>query len=376
MVLDIEQNGVWSRDVENASTTGVQNNPSLIPVSDRDKWQSVLRACGNHDVYHLAALNQFSQEHEPGSESFLFYYAQDDVHAAVPILIRPLPEKLGGNYRHLRDAASAYGYPGVICSVENEKDTAADFRDNFHSAFQDALKARDVITLFLRGNPLIDRSWLTRGLGEQILLGKTVALDLSLSDEQQRSQASKRHRNDYRKAVSNGVTISQDPDFRLLDTFVQLYSQTMTAANASDFYFFDKPYFENLKRHLGENVSMFHVHCGERIVGSTVVFMTDGIIQYHLGGWALDTGNLSPLRILVEHLRLWGKENGYRWVHLGGGVGARDDSLLRFKRSFSKSEFDYYISRVIVDQSRYDSVCAAAGCDIAQDGFFPAYRGS
>lgn len=376
MVLDIAQNGVWPRDVENASAAGVQNSSSLIPVSELDKWQSVLRACGNHDVYHLAALNQFSQEQEPGSKSFLFYYAQDGVHAAVPIMIRPLPEKLGRNYRHLRDAASAYGYPGVICSVENEKDVATDFRDNFHSAFQDALKARDVIALFLRGNPVIDRNWLTRGLGEQSLLGRTVALDLSLSDEQQRLQASKRHRNDYRKAVSNGVTISQDPDFQQLDTFVQLYSQTMIAAQATDFYFFDKSYFEDLKRHLGENVSMFHVHDGGRIVGSTVVFLTDGIIQYHLGGWAQETGNLSPLRILVEHLRLWGKENGYRWVHLGGGVGARDDSLLRFKRSFSKTEFDYYISRVIVDQNQYDSVCVAAGRDIEQDGFFPAYRGS
>ena len=70
---------------------------------------------------------------------------------------------------------------------------------------------------------------------------------------------------------------------------------------------------------------------------------------------------------------LWGCENGYRTLLLGGGVGSRDDSLLRFKRTFNKGEPEhFFIGEKTVDPEKYRYLLSLRNSPARS--FFPQYR--
>ena len=73
----------------------------------------------------------------------------------------------------------------------------------------------------------------------------------------------------------------------------------------------------------------------------------------------------------------WAQAQGAAYMHLGGGLGGREDSLFHFKAGFSKQRADFFTYRVIADPSAYETLCARwqehhhAPLD---ETFFPAYR--
>jgi hypothetical protein len=70
----------------------------------------------------------------------------------------------------------------------------------------------------------------------------------------------------------------------------------------------------------------------------------------------------------------WAKAAGNRVLHLGGGVGSRNDALFQFKAGFSDLRSSFETWRVICDEARYLKLIEDAGVSGASvDGFFPAY---
>jgi hypothetical protein len=96
-------------------------------------------------------------------------------------------------------------------------------------------------------------------------------------------------------------------------------------------------------------------------------------LHYHLGGTA-DAGRGSGASQLALYaLARWGQENGFATLHLGGGVGGRDDSLLRYKLRFAPAgRVEAAIGKAVHDMPAYLRLAGADAVD--WDGFFPAYR--
>ena len=49
----------------------------------------------------------------------------------------------------------------------------------------------------------------------------------------------------------------------------------------------------------------------------------------------------------------WARARGNRWLHLGGGVGARADGVFAFKAGFSQLRWRFRTLRVIADETQY-----------------------
>ena len=99
-------------------------------------------------------------------------------------------------------------------------------------------------------------------------------------------------------------------------------------------------------------------------------------MNYHLSGSLREYANLAPTNLLLYEAALWGHANGCRTMHMGGGVGSREDSLLTFKRSFYRGDdlTQFSIGKRIMDRKRYDELVALRG-DCESSTFFPQYRG-
>jgi lipid II:glycine glycyltransferase (peptidoglycan interpeptide bridge formation enzyme) len=102
-----------------------------------------------------------------------------------------------------------------------------------------------------------------------------------------------------------------------------------------------------------------------------------GIVHLHLGGSDPRFERAHPSKLLYHRTRLWAKDRGDTWMHLGGGRGADDDSLLHFKAGFGGDRMPYRTLRLVVDEDGYRALLAARfpeGVPESAAGFFPAYR--
>jgi hypothetical protein len=84
---------------------------------------------------------------------------------------------------------------------------------------------------------------------------------------------------------------------------------------------------------------------------------------------------------LLDTARLWAAGQQARVFHLGGGVGARTDSLFQFKAGFSPQRHEFLTWRWILEPERYRAVCEerersdeSSGLELASADYFPEYR--
>ena len=82
-------------------------------------------------------------------------------------------------------------------------------------------------------------------------------------------------------------------------------------------------------------------------------------------------------------MRLWAKERGNQYLHIGGGVGGQKDNLYTFKSGFSKQRHEFFTLRSIVDTEKYNDLLHFRAKaidksveDLQESNFFPAYRAS
>jgi GNAT superfamily N-acetyltransferase len=340
----------------------------LIPSSDPAQWDEAVARCGDHDVYHLAGYHRVPTPLAGAAAAWLFTIEHAGEHVAVPFLVRPI--SVGSDY----DATSAYGYPGVICSVSAPNDlTVAAFQCGLGEAFDEF----GVITWFGRQHPLFNTDWLLEDAAEVIGIGQTIAIDLTPTEAELQALANNNHRRNLRKAEALGVTVVEDRRFERIAMFRGLYDATMIRNGAPAEYLFPESYYAALKAELGDRVTMFHAMVDDRVASSVIMFRHRGIVQYHLGGTHEDFATAGTARFLLEHVRRWAKANGDRWYHLGGGVGSTEDSLFRFKAGFAKTFKRYRIVKWIQNEERYRDLTGArrGKQPPPTEGFFPAYRG-
>ena len=217
-----------------------------------------------------------------------------------------------------------------------------------------------------------------RRFGSLVQSGETVAIDLTLGEDALWQQIRSNHRRDITKSLARGETADVDPAWSGQPMFVQAYRETMTRVGAASYYFFPDEYFDDLRLALGEHVHLWTVRNGPAVIAGAVFTECNGIVQYHLGGTLNDALPSNPLKLLFWRAATWFKERGNRWLHLGGGFGGAQDSLMHFKRGFSSRTFPFYTWRVVLNPKMYDDLLTRAGhmrdAGTPATSFFPAYR--
>jgi hypothetical protein len=239
---------------------------------------------------------------------------------------------------------------------------------------------RRVVTAFSRLHPLIAQRDLLAGLGEVGDVGLTVSVDLTLPADEQWAGYSKKRRRIIRKTREAGVVCVHDREREYRREWVRIYGETMRRVKAPRYYEFDADYFEQLATELGDVLHLFIALLDGDVVAGGLFTLCDGIVQAHLGATADAHLKLSPARLVDDTARRWAHESGARVFHLGGGVAGLEDSLFRYKASFSDRRHEFAVWRWVIDQAVYDELCAATerggdrGAGSGETGFFPAYR--
>jgi Acetyltransferase (GNAT) domain len=306
----------------------------------------------------------------------LLVYEEGAHTIALPLLLRPIAEVPGLEGTSGWDATSVYGYPGPVLSGEGIGEA---IYARFRRSLERRLNEMNVVSVFSRLHPLLPQRDVLTGLGRIDYRGPTASIDLSLPLQEQRRAMSANHRRQINKLRRSTMHCFHDDSWEFFSDFIAIYMETMQRVHAAPYYHFDKEYFVALRAAIPERLRLFVVRLGgETICGGLFVF-TAGVLQYHLGGTRSACLHLAPMKILFDTVRLWGCAAGATRFHLGGGLGAKEDSLYEFKRRFATDTHDFHIWKWIVDDQRYDELCAlrqraADQVTAPAADFFPAYR--
>jgi Acetyltransferase (GNAT) domain len=347
-------------------------------------WDEWLRDVPR-DIYHTAGYHAFSGECGEGDPT-LIVVGDRRRGIAWPYLLRrvdDVPELVGAD---ARDVNSVYGYPGPLAwgCLPGDRFVARAW-----SEVVQVWRSQRVVAVFTRFHPLLENASLLSGLAwpadeaaglvPVTAVGPTVSIDCTIGDDAARVGYARALRQHIAAGRREGLTTIHDEQWTDLPTFVHLYRETMVRNGAADYYFFDLGYFDRLRAALLGHLHLLVTRLGSTVGAAGLFTEYEGIVQAHLVGTNAKLRALSPFKVLLDDARTWARERGNRVLHLGGGRGGRDDTLMSFKGEFSPRRHLFHTGRWILDEGLYrDLVNArlAVGGDSRQvdPTFFPAYR--
>lgn len=323
----------------------------------------------NSDLYFDENYGKLYEKIENGKAE-IFEFESENGKISNQFIIREIPEKIDGKTYY--DIVTPYGYGGpIIKEIKGDKDKLlVEFEDSFSNY---CLK-NDIVSEFVRFHPIVANALDFEKIYHPTYMRKTLGTNLEKYENPFQSEFSKSCRKTVRQVLKSGVTyrITEKPEN--LEDFKRVYYLNMDRKNAIDYYYFDDEYFENIKKYYKNNIILVEALYEEKVVAAGLYFIYNGIIHVHLSGTDTKYLYLSPAYILKYATTIWGKENGYKLIHYGGGLSnSEEDSLYLFKRKFAQNtDFDFYIGKKIWNKEVYDKLCKMK--NVKDDGFFPAYR--
>ncbi len=312
-------------------------------------WDSYLKVFpkGRTDIYFTEEYHKLYASPEETPKAFV--YEENGNILIFPFLSK---ESLTFDGTIVKDFETAYGYGGPVSNTADQI-----FIRKALKAFYEELQSANYLAGFVRFHPLLNNSEGFDCIGQLIFDRKTVAINLSGTEEEVwMNEIHTKNRNVIKKGAKEGLIFEADYSYQSLDKFIKLYNSTMDKLHADGFYYFGDGYFENFPK-LFPNSFIGKVSYNNQIISAAIFFFDEVYGHYHLSGSDINYLKLSPNNFLLWNAAMELKKHGVQLLHLGGGTGSdENNSLFQFKRKFSKDVYDFNIGKVIFDESRYNRI--------------------
>lgn len=328
---------------------------SIYTLADSISWNEKMSFCQPSDIYSTAEYYSLFENNGDG-KAFCFCYEENKSMALYPFLKNSVNQNnLCQEEKNIFDIQGAYGYNGVICNSYH-----TEFINYFYKAFDNYCKENNIISEFTRFHPLLENQKFSLNHMQIVFDRDTVVLDLSKSYEYiWNNEYTSKNRNMIRKAEKLGYIceILFNPSKTDIDNFIEIYIANMRAVGAESFYFFNESFFNDTFEVLKEQVYLFNIRNKTgKLLCSAIVFKYNDFTHYHLSGRSKDADN-SVNNYLLDQVIRFSIKSGAKQFHLGGGRSTcAEDSLLKFKMSFSKTTKPFFIGKRVHDQEVYDKL--------------------
>ncbi|WP_434304814.1 lipid II:glycine glycyltransferase FemX [Clostridium botulinum] len=296
------------------------------------------------DIYYTSEYYKLYELNGDGKGKLFVYYDSCGNIAMYPFMLNEINGyNLNDKYY---DIETAYGYGGPISNCLDAK-----FIKVFEKCFIDYCKQNNIIAEFIRFHPLIKNERLFNSNIEVLHNRTTVQLRLTKEIEKIWDEDIKsKNRNMIRKAEKSGLQVEENKDF---ETFKKIYNSTMNKVDADDYYYFNNSYYEAIEKN--NNYILLNVKKGNLVMASAIFIGYEEYFHYHLAGSLKEYLKFAPNNLLIWEAIKYAHRKGYKKMHFGGGLtNSKDDTLFKFKSSFSKNTADFYIGKRIHNKEVYD----------------------
>ncbi len=333
---------------------------SIYTVADSKGWENALALLDvrQRDIYFTPQYHKIFENLGDGKACCFVFTNDKDVYIKPYLLNSITPLDLGFEEEYY-DIQSVYGYSGPIVTTYDEQFLSAAQR-----SFQQFCMSKNIIAEFTRFHPFFNNHQLDTTTNV-ILDRQTVVVNLNAGYESiWKSEYSVNARNMIRKAqkLKYRCDFVKSPSSEQINTFAELYSMNMAKVAASKYYLFNNQFFHDTFLLLKENVILINILNEEEVtVAATILLLNKPYLHYHLSARIPAVDN-SVNCYLLDGIIQYGIANSYEYLHLGGGrTGDPDDSLLKFKKNFSRVTDEFYIGKKINNPAAYSAVVESWG---------------
>lgn len=345
----------------------------VFSTAQSEEWDKIVSSFAAHDIYYFSGYVKAFENNGDG-EAYLFYYECEDTRAINVFMRRDISDDscFKGEIEPQKyfDIVTPYGYGGFL--IEGEQ------IEKVCGAYEKFCQKSGIVSEFVRFHPLL-RNWdgMER-LYEEQYRGKTIHMDLENEETIWRNITSQ-NRNKIRKAQKAGMEVYWGRDANIIEYFMEIYNKTMERDSASAYYFFGREFYESILNDLKYNAMWFYTKLNDVIAAISIFLYANGNMHYHLSASRKELQNLAPTNLLLYEAALWGSRNGFKRLHMGGGVGAQEDSLYKFKKAFNRYEDnEFYTGKRIYNHEMYEKLVKlrnSQGDKGLDTNYFPLYRG-
>lgn len=346
----------------------------VYTIGQAEEWDSIVKTFNKHDIYYLSGYVKAFKLHGDG-EPLLFFWDTNTLRGISVAMKRDIAKD--ENFKELieegkyYDLATPYGYGGWI--FEGDADEAA--TDAFVSEYNAWCNSNGIVSEFVRFHPVIENAdGINRKIYDTVFLGNTVAIQLD-SEEAIWERYTSKNRSHIRVAKKEGVIVKTETSEEAFEKFKEIYITTMNNDDATAYYYFRDDFFESIRDDLKGNYTLFTAYLEDKPIASSIMLYTGKYMSYHLSGQLFEYRRYAGTNMILNEAANWGCQRGYEWLHLGGGLAAKEGSLYDFKKSFYQKGEDklFYIGEKIVNPRLYNELVKMRG-ELPDGGFFPRYR--
>jgi lipid II:glycine glycyltransferase (peptidoglycan interpeptide bridge formation enzyme) len=325
-------------------------------ISDSLPWTEALKSFEYSDIHHTFEYANLDAERIGGTANFILVNTPSGV-VGLPIIFRKIP-----NESRYIDAISVYGYNGVLTSPSI---TSEDFLSAV-SKIKDGLVQRNCVSFFNR-----ESNFTKHRLPDSMETGKVLAVDLTQTPEDYKKSLAEGHRQEIKALRNLNYEVIKSKDPKVIQDFNHVYEHTMLRRGAKINYFFGLNYFDSLLK-INSAVPDLRVVYREGKMAAGAIFITQGdYIYYIFSGSILGVTHYPAMKLILDQVIQENLNNGKKLLHLGGGLGGKQDTLYQFKFGFGKIVLPFYTTQWILIPEVYNRLSAQSS---PQSNFFPRYR--
>lgn len=316
----------------------------LISGDQVDVWLSCLGKAAAQCIPGPSFYPWYAVLHSGKSDKLEAFSFEDAGHSYfIPYLRKSVIADLSKNVS-LFAIESPYGYAGIIASTEDRF-----FLERAWNEFVRQMQEKNVVAAFLRFDPLLQTHKYFAGKSENLLSTREVVIaDLSAEELVLRAGFTGGVKNKINKARRAGVEVHASKSLEESMAFVPLYKATMDRLSARDFYRFGSAYFADLFQR--KDVVCLIAKLNDVSIGGIVGFRYGPNAIVHLSA-TIDVARTNGTANLLRYeLMLLMALQGCTKINFGGGSSDEEsDSLLTYKKGFSKKTERYFLAKCPLD---------------------------
>ena len=321
---------------------------AIISASNDREWQQALSKMPISDYYFAPEYHKaFETDSKRTAHSFFFEKGGDKFF--YPFMMGKIEQVAGSKIDfEANDIETVYGYTGPLSTTNN-----ADFINSAYANFHDFCKQNNIVSELVRFNPIL-RNHEIKPQGMNVFQNRlTVSIELQGEDKLWEGYHPKL-RNEIRKAEKTGLRF-EIQKFSAQE-FAKLYADTMQRISAESFYLFSDEHFKLYENN--PNTQIFSVSKDGVVIAAAILMFHDKLMHYHLSCSTREDNQSLGTKFVIHNAALYGIQNGYKQIHLGGGrTVSPDDSLLFFKKRFGSKINEFFIGTNVLDHEKYTKLC-------------------
>jgi len=328
------------------------NSIEVLDISKSQIWSNLLKQLplNLQDIYYTPEYYKVYENYGDG-KAFCFVYHSGNNLALYPFLLNRINDfgyDLNKSYYHIE---GAYGYNGVVSSSED-----TDFIKSFYTHFNKYCEENNIVAEFTRFHPLLENYKFSRDFLDIIYNRKTVYVDLTQGYDEIYKNYSSSQKEGLSKARKKNLTVSFfQNEYPYQKEFVRMYRENMKRVKANQYLYFNDVYFDTAFKNLP--IIQFVAFKEQIMIASFLCLLKNSYLHGYLSASREEYLKFKPNNLLYDEVINFCYKNGLIKVHFGGGrSNSEEDSLLKFKNSFSKSTADFYIGKKIHNEKIYDEV--------------------